>query len=182
MVQNRFVVVFARDGDGLVPDAGIDDPLAVELSPKPFSIDARKRVAGAVHPPASVAPTDHRDELASLLVVVSRDEFGKRLMRGSAAEKGHDVLSVATPLVSTSRFSESDVNGAFGTSRADENAVARVALAQSGPLVRLPLPLLHEPPIVWEIARPPERSRGCPSSGAILADWLYDRVVKAFLR
>src|ERR1044072_6196118 len=143
MVQNRFVVVFARDGDGLVPDAGIDDPLAVELSPKPFSIDARKRVAGAVHPPASVAPTDHRDELASLLEVVSRDEFGKRLMRGSAGEEGDDVLSVATPVVSRSPFSVAVVNDPFGTPGAAENAVARVALAQSGPLVRLPLPLLH---------------------------------------
>ena len=60
----------------LVSDARIDDPLAVQLSPKAFRVDPGKGVAGAVHTPPAVAPTDDCDEVACPLVVVSCDELG----------------------------------------------------------------------------------------------------------
>jgi hypothetical protein len=37
-----------RDYDNLVPDAWIDDPVAVHLSSEPFLVDPWKRVTGAV--------------------------------------------------------------------------------------------------------------------------------------
>src|SRR5436190_9590092 len=182
VIEHRFVVVLARDDNDFVPDARIDDPLAVHLSSEAFLVDAGKRVTRAVHTPAPVAPSDDRDELACLLVIVSRDKLGQRLLRGSTTQEGHDVLSVAPPLVLPSRFAKSDVNGAFGARRADEDAVARVALARIWPLIRLSRPLPHEPPILWEICGPPAGRSGHLVRGVIGADGLDDRVVEACLR
>jgi len=181
VVENCCIGVLARDYDELVPDARIDDPLAVQLSPEAFSVDARKWVAGAVHAPAAVAPADHRDELACLLVVVGRDELGQRLVRGPAAQEGDDVLSVAPPPVSASRFAETDVNRAFATRRAGEDAVARVVLALIGPLIRLTFALPYEAPIVGEISRAPGGGSGGPGRGATGIDGLDDRIAEARL-
>jgi hypothetical protein len=98
VVEHGFVIVFARDHRHLVPDAGIDDPLAVKLSSKAFRVDPGKGVAGAIHAPTAVAPTNDCDEVACLLVVVSCDELGERPLRGSTAQEGDDVLSVAPHL------------------------------------------------------------------------------------
>jgi hypothetical protein len=72
VVEHRSLVVLACDYDDLVPDARKDDPLAVHLSSKAFLVDAGKGVAGAVHTPAPIAPTDDRDEFACLRVVRQR--------------------------------------------------------------------------------------------------------------
>ncbi len=75
------------------------------------------------------------------------------------------------------------MNGAFGAGRADEHAVARVALALLRPLIRLALPLPHEPPILGEIRRSIR-----PAGAAALPDapsastGLIDRIVEARLR
>src|SRR5438094_4161216 len=181
MVEHRRLVVVACDYDGLVPDARIDDPLAVHLGPEPFLVDARECVAGAVHPSGSVTPTDDRDKLVRLVVVVSRDELGQRLLRGSTAQEGDDVFSVAPPLVLANRLAKSDVNGTFGARRADEDAVTRVVLALIRPLIRLPLTLPHEPPILWEICHPPADGSGRLVRRAIGTDGLDDRIVEACL-
>jgi hypothetical protein len=81
VVEHRFVAVLTRDYDDLVPDARIDDPLAVHLSPKVFLVDPGKRVAGTIHTSPPVAPTDDCNELACLFVVVSCDELGYRPLR-----------------------------------------------------------------------------------------------------
>src|SRR4026208_2482610 len=138
--ERRCVVVLACDHNDLVPDARIDDPVAVHLSSEALLVDVGKSVTCAVHTPASVAPTDDRHNLACLLVVVSRDKLRQRLVRRSAAQKGNYVRTVAPPLVLANRLAESEVNGAFRTRRTDEDAVARVVLARSGPSVRLALP------------------------------------------
>ena len=151
VVEHGLVIVFARDHRHLVPDAGIDDPLAVKLSSKAFRVDPGKGVAGAIHAPTAVAPTDDCDEVACLLVVVSCDELGERPLRGSTAQEGDDVLSVAAPLVLADRLAKSDMNRAFGARQTREHAVARIALALFRPLIRLTLPLSHEPPILGEI-------------------------------
>src|SRR5204863_4070480 len=100
--------------------------LALHLGPEPFLVDAGECVAGAVHPPGSGTPTYDRDKLVRLVVVVSREKLGQRLVWGATAEEGDHVLSVAPPLVLANRLAESDVNGAFGARRTDEDAVPRV--------------------------------------------------------
>src|SRR4029453_12170181 len=122
MVEHRFVVVLARNEGDLVPDARIDDPLAVHLSSKAFLVDPRKCVAGAVHTPPPVAPSDDCDQLACLLLVVSSDVLRQRSLGGSTAEEGDDVLSVAPPLVLADRLTKTDVNRAFCARRADQDA------------------------------------------------------------
>jgi hypothetical protein len=99
VVEDGLVVVFAGDHDELVPDAGKYDPLVVELDAEVFGIDRGERVAGAVHATAAIAAADDRDELVRLVVVVSGEELGQRLLRGSAAEKRDDLFAVTAPAV-----------------------------------------------------------------------------------
>jgi len=46
VVEHRLVVVLAGDDDELVPCAGVDDPLVVELRAEALGVDGRKRVGG----------------------------------------------------------------------------------------------------------------------------------------
>src|SRR4029450_137520 len=181
VVEHRFVVVFSRYYDDLVPHARIDDSFAVHLRPKAFPVDPGKPVGDAVHTPTPVAPTDDCDKLASLLVVISCDVLRQRTLGGSTAEEGDNVLSVAPPLVLADRLTKSDVNRAFGARRTDEEAVSRVALARPGPLIRLALPLPHDPPILREICLGPGSMRGALARRAIGINEFDRRIVKARL-
>src|SRR5688572_5695225 len=182
MVEHRFVVVLARDHYNLVPDASIDDPLAVHLSSEAILVDAGENVAGPVHAPPPVAPANDCDQLVRLVVVVGCDELGQRLLWGSAAQEGDDVLPVASPLVLANRLAKSDVDGAFGTRRAHEHAVAGVAIALFGPLIRLALPLPHEPPAFCEIHALPTRGKRPVAGCSVDIDGLDDRTVEPRMR
>src|SRR5215208_3261545 len=151
VIEDRFVVVLARDHHKLVPDAWIDDPLAVDLSSEMFLVNPRKRVAGSIHTPSPVAPTDDRDELTCLLVVVGCHELGQRLLRGSTAQESDDVFPVSPPLLLPNGLAEPDMHSAFGARRAHEDAVARVVIALLRPLIRLALPLPYDTPILRKI-------------------------------
>jgi hypothetical protein len=141
------VVIFTGDNGDLVPGAGMVDPLVVGLGSEAFDVERGKDVAGAVHSPPAVAAADYGDELSGLLVIVSRDELDQRLLRGSAAEKGDYVLSVASPLVLADRLAKSDLDRAFCARCADEHAVAGIAIATARPSVGLSVPLVHQAPI-----------------------------------
>src|SRR5215218_5401560 len=60
VVEHRLVIVLARDDDGLVPGARVDDPLVVDLGSEAFGVGRGERVTGAVHPSPSVAAADDR--------------------------------------------------------------------------------------------------------------------------
>src|SRR3954471_18122459 len=64
VVEHRVGVVLAHDGDELVPGAGVDDPLVVELRPEALGVGGGERVPGAVHAAPAVAAADDCDELA----------------------------------------------------------------------------------------------------------------------
>src|SRR4029450_10175726 len=66
VVEQCCVLVLACDDDNLVPDARIDDPVAVHLSSEALLVDAGKSVTCAVHTAASVAPTHDPHNLASV--------------------------------------------------------------------------------------------------------------------
>ena len=75
-LQDRLVVVLARDHDDLVPHSRVDDPFVVDLCSKAFGVNGWKFIALAVHAPPSVAATDDCDELAGLLVSL-RDQLDR---------------------------------------------------------------------------------------------------------
>src|ERR1043165_4614898 len=135
--EGGFVVILAGNDDDLAPDAGIYDPIVVELGAEALGVDNRKRVASAVHTPPAVASADDSDEFACLGVIVGRKELHQWLLRASAAQEGDDVLSVASPLVLADRLAEPDLNSALRARRAHEHPIAGVAIAPLRPPVRL---------------------------------------------
>lgn len=63
------------------PCSGLAVVGRVEPGAKPLGVERGEGVAGAVHATRAVAAPNDRDELASLLMVVSRGELDERLLR-----------------------------------------------------------------------------------------------------
>src|SRR4051794_13005414 len=152
MVEDRRVVVLARDDHALVPGAGIGDPLVVDLGSE-FGVARGKRIAGVVHAAAAVAAADDGDELARLLVVVGGDELDEWLLGGPAAPEGDDVLPGASPSVLANRLAEPDPQRAFGARGSHEHAVRRVAIAALRPPIGLALAVTDNEPFRGEVRR-----------------------------